>query len=194
MESDDSFEQYRPTGLCNHCIKHAATEVWRPVVGWEGFYEVSDLGRVKRTKGGQGARSGTILGIRLMKGYPRVVLHATSKKADMLTHRLVARAFIGPEPEGCEVNHKNGNKGDPRALNLEYVTRAENVLHGYRQLGRIAPRGEQHAGSQLTATQVRTIRTMREKGARVPVIAAIYAVKPSTIRHIVQRESWAWLK
>jgi hypothetical protein len=99
-------------------------EEWRPVVGYEGLYEVSNLGRVQR-------------GDRLRKlspndyGYIVVQLWRDGQYRQFLVHVLVAAAFLGPCPDGYEVNHKHGDKADNRASELEYMTRSDNNKHAY---------------------------------------------------------------
>src|SRR3972149_1183846 len=96
------------------------SEEWRPVVGWEGWYEVSNLGRVRRIKEAAGTRRGHILrwAVGGKPPYPRVFLCREGKVLTKRVHRLVAEAFLGPCPEGQEVNHKDGDKANPRASNL----------------------------------------------------------------------------
>lgn len=114
---------------------------WRPVVGFEALYEVSDQGEVRRTgkahKSGKGRGGGARIG-RLIKpqphrgGYLAVQLWRHGKLHRPLLHRVVAAAFLGPCPDGKEVNHVDGVKANNRASNLEYVDRSENMLHAYR--------------------------------------------------------------
>lgn len=112
-------------------------EEWRPVVGFEELYEVSNLGQVRRTA-------------RLLRpsyneriGYPSVTLvpFRGAQKVTRSVHRLVAAAFIGepPSPEH-HVNHKDGDKGNAEAGNLEYVTVLENIQHAVR-MRLFRPRG-----------------------------------------------------
>lgn len=111
------------------------TETWRPVVG-HAEYEVSDLGRVRsldrswqqRSRGGTfytHMKRGQLLrpGI-ASNGYPTVALGRGNTRT---VHSLVADAFLGCAPEGCEVRHKDGNRKNPCLDNLEYGTRTDNI-------------------------------------------------------------------
>lgn len=103
-------------------------EIWKPVPGFEGLYEVSNLGRLKSYK--QDPR-GKILNLTNAKGdYLRVVLQGIGKQRKSTSvHRLVAEAFIPNESGLPEVNHKDGNRQNNKAENLEWCTTAENIRH-----------------------------------------------------------------
>lgn len=106
-------------------------EQWRPVVGWDGIYEVSDLGRIRSLCY---AQPKIVTGA--AKRYVHIVLCRDGRREDCLVHRLVALAFLGaPSIETMEVNHRNGNKLDNRLSNLEWVTRSENKIHAHHVLG-----------------------------------------------------------
>lgn len=106
-------------------------EEWR-TVAVAPAYEVSSLGRVRRPVGNARNPGQKILSTRtLVRGYPAVYLYRGSR-ASMLrvtVHRLVAEAFIGPRPDGHDVNHKNFDRTDNRTENLEYLSRRENVRY-----------------------------------------------------------------
>lgn len=98
-------------------------EIWKPVIGYEGLYEVSNLGRVK------GLKTGKILQpIKNGYGYLRVTLFKDGKLKKFLVHRLVYEAFNREIPPGVEVNHINDkDKTDNRLCNLNLMTHKENV-------------------------------------------------------------------
>lgn len=99
-------------------------EEWRPIEGHP--YEVSSIGRVRRTGGGRGAKVGHILKPAGSKtGHLHIGLGR--KGGRHLVHRLVARAFLGPCPPLHEVMHKNDIPWENYVSNLQYGTRGENV-------------------------------------------------------------------
>lgn len=112
------------------------TEMWKPAPGYEGKYEVSDLGNVRSLPqrvgcpNGFRVRPGKVLSKnRINSGYEIVHLYHGEKRTALLVHRLVVTAFIGEIPSGMTVNHKNGIKTDNRASNLEVLSYTDNHLH-----------------------------------------------------------------
>jgi hypothetical protein len=91
---------------------------WKPVVGMEGRYEVSNEGNVRSI------RRGTILkGYIAEKGYVMVCLYPTpTKRVTRRVHVIVAAAFIGPRPPGLEIDHIDEDKQNNAVYNLRYVT------------------------------------------------------------------------
>ena len=164
-------------------------EIWKSVVGYEGRYEVSNLGNVRslpnRTRSGVRALSLN----RFKTGYLYVNLYSgTSEKRKALVHRLVAEAFIGTAPEGSEVCHNDGNRSNNRVENLRYGTRIENqadrLLHGTSAIG------EQNSAAKLNEEEV--IAILSTDGTHSEV-AAIYKVSPSLIAKIRRGEVWKHL-
>lgn len=101
-------------------------EEWRPVVGYEGVYEVSSIGRVARVAGGRGATPGIKKLATQLRGYKQVALSKDNVQRTRNVHQLVAEAFLGPRPEGMEVCHNNQKHGDNRVENLRYDTHKAN--------------------------------------------------------------------
>lgn len=111
-------------------------ETWRDVIGWEGYYEVSNNGYVRSTPRpvdrawGVINWSGKVLTPRIhSEGYLRVSLSREGVAVDAYIHRLVAEAFIHNPLELEYVNHKDGVKTNNCELNLEWVTALENNQH-----------------------------------------------------------------
>lgn len=125
----------------HHAEHNELLEEWRAIEGFDGYYEVSDRGRVRSVERvverPGSSRGGLTVPERLLKlnvtpkGYFRVQLSKDGKPSNRLVHCLVAEAFIGPKPEGEQVNHKDGLKSNNQLSNLEYMTPAENMQHAY---------------------------------------------------------------
>lgn len=111
------------------------SERWRDVAGWEGYYQVSDLGRVRsltRTITLQDGKSRTYKG-KLLKpgtnrlGYPLVALSRPGKTITAKVHRLVLLAFVGDNKPGEEACHNNGDRSDARLVNLRWDNHSGNM-------------------------------------------------------------------
>lgn len=119
-------------------------EMWLPAVGWEGIYEVSDLGRVRSVPriNSRGWRERG----RIRKpsadgsGYYQISLWSNNRGRNKHVHVLVAEAFYGPRPVGMEVRHLDGDRRNNVASNLRWGTDSENkmdtVLHGTHRYSR----------------------------------------------------------
>lgn len=133
------------------------SEIWKPVVGDEGIYEVSSFGRVRSVPRG-GRRSVVLRPSIDKKGYARVDLRGSTKKV----HRLVLTAFDRPANPGEEGAHLDGNPSNNCRENLAWKTSSENK-DDQRRHGTM-PRGEQRARSALSDDDVRQIRRFRSEG------------------------------
>lgn len=106
-------------------------EEWRKVVN--GYYEVSNLGNVRRSMPGENTFVGRNKKTSLSgNGYLIFGAFAGGVRKNILVHRAVAEAFHGPCPKGYQVNHKDGVKTNNTVENLEYLTISENQIHALR--------------------------------------------------------------
>lgn len=108
------------------------SEIWRDIDGYEGLYQVSNLGNVLSLHPHRSKKEKPkIISHDNIHGYHRVELHANGNKTKFLVHRLVADMFL-PNPDNkSEVNHKDGNKDNNTVDNLEWCTHRENMKHAY---------------------------------------------------------------
>lgn len=115
-------------------------ESWRPVVGFEDRYEVSDEGRVRPVGTPRGrAIIDEVLSVQTdKKGYVYVHLWRDGKRSRRPMHQLVAEAFVGPRPPGYIIDHLDDTPGNNRPSNLEWVTDSINQKRSYE-------RGRKHA-------------------------------------------------
>jgi hypothetical protein len=169
-------------------------ENWKPVVGYEGIYEVSDQGRVKRIKPEYNTYVGKILSGGIEKnGYRVVLLYDNGKRKMFKVHRLVAIAFV-PNPENKpQINHKNAIKLDNRAENLEWSTCQENITHAVNKGLWNAAKGEQHGQAKLKDIQIPTIRSLLKIGYTCNDISVQFKVSRITIEDIKAKRTWKWL-
>lgn len=179
-------------------------EEWRNVVGYEGLYQISDTGKVRRVKAAKGTWSGRVLKPRTYdSGHQTVRLYGAepSGKNDgrnkwkvKWIHRMVLEAFIGPAPDNdSQANHKNGNPTDNRVDNLEWVTQADNIRHAYKYLGLAdkLPRGEAHHNTTLTKAQVIQMRKLHEAGHSQNSLARKFGITQASVWRIVHRITWS---
>ncbi|HZZ81625.1 MAG TPA: HNH endonuclease [Gemmataceae bacterium] len=157
-----------------------SVEEWKPVVGFESAYQVSNKGRVYSRY-----RHRQMKGHVNWKGYAMVGLQKDGWGRKGFIHGMVAEAFLGPKPSGLVVNHIDGNKLNNWVGNLEYVTIAENNRHALATGLRKPRRG----GVKLNEEMVREIRMLTEfMGCKK--LAKQFGVCHQTIRRIVRREEW----
>ena len=115
------------------------SEIWKDVVGYEGLYQVSNLGRVKSYAhlvncrgGGKRIQPSKMLTCCFDGKYYHVTLFKNNVRKVCLVHRLVASAFVDNPLCKQQINHIDGNKKNNVASNLEWVTQRENIKHAYR--------------------------------------------------------------
>jgi hypothetical protein len=167
-------------------------EEWLPALDWEGYYEVSNLGRVRSLsrlnyKGHR--KTGKILRLKLDNwGYLRAQFYAGMKRWKPSVAGLVAHAFIGPRPPGLTIDHKDGDKLNNAASNLEYVTNKENNRRSAKLRSQNIPRGEKHYAVKLTDSQITEIRHLKLEGMSDRQLGETFGVSRRYINKIVNKQ------
>lgn len=190
----DVTKQILPTFyLSRKEVEEKDIENWRPILGLEGQYSVSDLGNV-RSEDRVIIQTNDV--VKRLKGRPLSILYDTQGYPQVnlgrgkrtLVHTLVLEAFISPRPSGFYARHLNGDKTDNRLENLMWDTLPNNqrdkIDHGTHNAG-IA-----HYRSKLTEDNVRTIRNLRKQGLSYSEIASQFSITEGAIKDICYRRNW----
>lgn len=173
-------------------------EEWRPVIGFNGLYEVSDRGRVRSVK--RSVRYTSRYGTFLMKfngkilqqnspnraGHLSVCLSKNNKQHLRWVHRLVLESFVGIAPKNMQCRHLDGVPTNNMLSNLRWGThledRADMLCHGTRQTG------EKHHAAKLTIKDILYIRGSKKRG-----LAKEFGVSRTTVSRIKKRQAWMYL-
>ncbi len=159
-------------------------ERWLPIAGYEGLYEVSDQGRVRRLVGHL-CRVERFIGYVDGAGYIQAHLHKDGIGKQRRVHHLVLESFGPPRPEGTECAHHDGDRQNNRIGNLRWATSKENyqdaVRHGTNGCG------ERNGNARFTNDNVRYIRRSPESQRH---LAKRFGASKTAIGRIRRRETW----
>lgn len=177
-------------------VENLDDEYWVGINGYEGLYEISNFGRIKRLSrmaidymGRDIFLVEKIMKESKTKEYPKVILSKNGDQFNKMIHVLLADAFI-PNPLNLPyINHKNGIKHDYRLQNLERCTGSENVLHSINVLGNpMGVKGEKHYLSKLTNIQrMEVYDKYKSKNMSLKSICDEYNVSRATVLQIVHK-------
>lgn len=164
---------------------------WRDIEGYEGLYQVSDSGLVRRVRPLRGVPNTLIVPGKNTKGYIHVTLSKNDKKTTYDIHRLVAKAFLGePTDANPHVNHKDGDKTNNRLSNLEWTDYYKNMEHADKVLGAFPFRGEAHPMAKINQADADKIRELAKNGIPTRDIAKRYSLGASYVSGIISGRCW----
>lgn len=161
---------------------------WKPIKGFEGVYEVSSDGQIRKFDGSVMNQWPNHNGYMLVK----LTSAKLGKRAECKVHRLVAEAFI-PNPENKPfINHIDNDPANNQAANLEWCTQKENIAHARRQ-NRMKDdywKGKKSPNASLSDEQVREVRRLHAAGISQQAIADLVKTNKRTVQRILKGESY----
>lgn len=168
-------------------MKPHKQELWKPVVGFEGLYEVSNLGQIKslqRTKNNKGKIQQVPKRIlaQAQTNYPSVSLWSDGVLKVKKVHRIVAEAWIPNPLNKSEVNHIDANRLNNCFDNLEWVTRQENCTHA--KVNKLMPSGKNHVKTKVNPNDVIYYWLINEETTQLEV-AHHFGISQSRVSQIV---------
>lgn len=162
----------------------ASSELWLPVVGYEGSYEVSSFGSVRSVARTVVGRWGTQkrVGVLLIphpanKRYLKVTLQNKGVGVQLQVHCLVLEAFIGPRPEGFQADHVDFDIANNFLNNLRWISQQDNM--------------RRRRSMKLTQAMVDDIRSKRSAGVSRAEVAAMYGVGEAHINQVTSGRRWS---
>jgi len=174
-------------------------EIWVDIIGYEGFYQVSNTGKVrsvdrsiKYSNGKVYVYKGKELSLKYRKdGYYTACLCKNSDEKNLFVHRLIAFAFIPKVDNKPFINHKNGVKTDNRIENLEWCDYSDNNKHAYDTGLNSTLKGEKSHFSKLKSADIYSIRNMYHNWFFTKwELADIYKMTYNSIHNILIKKTW----
>jgi hypothetical protein len=175
-------------------------EFWKPVISYEGLYEVSNLGRVRTVERTLTRKNGALFTVRarvlktwsMSNGNHQFVgLYTSSpggRSQTTAVHRIVLEAFVGPCPEGMECCHNDGNPRNNNVTNLRWDTRSANQMDSVRHGTK--PQGTAHYRAKLKPEDIPDIRKRIASGESLSSIGRLYKVATIAISCIRDGITW----
>lgn len=163
-------------------------EIWKNIQGYEGYYQISNYGKVKSLK----FNKEKILKPGLTSnGYLQITLFKNNKRKKFMIHRLVGEYFIPNPKNKPEIDHEFGDKIDNYYRHLKWVTSSENSKNAYKIKLRKPTHGEINGQSKLTKKQVLEIRNMYQKNKiTYEKIAKLYNISFQHVGDIINKRRW----
>ena len=170
----------------------ATDEVWKPIYGYEGRYEISNFGRVKSLDAHHKSHYQKIMKPwKSNKKYLYITLRNNETRKVFAIHKLVLEAFVEKKPKGKQVAHYDGNPENNHVSNLRWTTAKENI-DDRRRHGRTAI-GEKQGSSKLDGKAVKTIMKLKSAGFSSGEVGHLACVSHTTVQRIWNGENWRHL-
>jgi hypothetical protein len=155
------------------------------------MYSVSNFGRVMRIVHGRSTYAGKILALNdIGSGYLQVGLRHDGARKMMLVHKAVMLAFGPLQPEGYEVNHKNGNTSDNSYSNLEWITPTDNIHHAFEHHLRQPMKNKRSIHVKLKDGEVWLIKKLLLHHVPQTLIGKMFLVTKQCVWRIAHNKSW----
>lgn len=169
-------------------------EIWKEVPGYNGRYEVSDLGRVRTVKypSGRMRESPIIRKQKTKNGYSLVILNGNKAATTYLVHRLVLSSFTSFQPRHIQCMHLNHIRLDNRLENLKWGTNQDNMNHMVKD-GR-QTLGERNPMAKLKNHDIIEIRYLKKLGLNNCQIADVFGIQRESVRDILLGKKWSHIK
>lgn len=173
-------------------------EIWKPVLGYEHIYVVSNKGVIKsidhvvqHKDGKKRLQVGRLLKTCVsFKGYVQVSLSSNGKRFHTGVHRIVAISFIENPHKKSQVNHKDGNKLNNHVSNLEWCTNRENQIHAIKNNLIKHNTCQNHHMSKLSNADVLNIRQLHINNIRAAELSRTYNISQTAISNILKRKTY----
>lgn len=171
-------------------------ENWKDVIGYEGLYQVSDFGKVKRLNynyytpfSGHKIIPSKIVKGANKNGYKQIALFKEGIRELVFIHRLVALCFIDNPENKPFINHKDSSRSNNKIDNLEWVTPKENSIHAHNSGKFIMPRGEKSGSTKLKTEDVNYIKTNPDKLTQKE-LATKFSISQGGVSKIKNNKNW----
>ena len=172
-------------------------EIWKDIKGYEGLYQISDLGRVKslerfvKNKNGLRLVKESIKKTHIYQGYECVGIYKDNISKTFRVHALVANCFLGKK-SGFVINHIDGVKTNNHLSNLEFITQNENMDHAVK-IGLIKHFGEKNINSKITDSDAFKIK-FQSIGLTKKHLSKKYGISVKSIYLIQNSKTWKHIK
>ena len=172
-------------------------EEWRDIAGYEGYYQVSNFGRVRsldrvvKARNGDRVFRGRVLKPSINKhDRPSIGLAVKGVIKTRDVHSLVIETFIGPAPEGMEGCHNDGSPSNNNLSNLRWDSRSGNMLDVRKHNGLPNRKGELSTKAKLKEKEVELIRVLLDRGVSKRKVSLMFKINRSQVSRIFNGLCW----